>query len=258
MPLIEFHVLLLFQIDEIDSIISQNDYLKNTNDQSVVEICVTRVLSCIRETKTAEKYCASLVKLLENCLQNNLQPTIANKDPPHAKIAADIISSIFLVWHLIHFYLISWSLSSNQMRHLKINITVLQNYNKQSVMELALPIAVKFLQKGNKELSKNLVSYLSLAAIDYANLLSPHVQSILDSIRAGNYGLCRVLCQIYEVAPEKVTPHASLLISLLPKCDLQEKIALLQLFASIAQKKPSVCKTNEPNRVHFSISTSLI
>lgn len=107
-------------------------------------------------------------------------------------------------------------------------------------MELALPIAVKFLQKGNRELSKNLVSYLSLAAIDYANLLSPHVQSILDSIRAGNYGLCRVLCQIYEVAPEKVTPHAALLISLLPKCDLQEKLALLQLFASIAQKKPSV------------------
>lgn len=107
-------------------------------------------------------------------------------------------------------------------------------------MELALPVAVRFLQKGNKELSKNLVSYLSLAAIEYAYLLSPHVQSILDSIRSGNYGLCRVLYQIYEVSPEKVTPHSTLLISLLPKCDLQEKLALLQLFASIAQKKPSV------------------
>lgn len=107
-------------------------------------------------------------------------------------------------------------------------------------MELALPVAVRFLQKGNKELSKNLVSYLSLAAIEYAYLLSPHIQTILDSIRSGNYGLCRVLHQIYEVTPDKVTPHATLLISLLPKCDLQEKLALLQLFASIGQKKPSV------------------
>lgn len=107
-------------------------------------------------------------------------------------------------------------------------------------MELALPVAVRFLQKGNKELSKNLVSYLSLAAIEYAYLLSPHIQTILDSIRSGNYGLCRVLHQIYEVSPDKVTPHSALLISLLPKCDLQEKLALLQLLASIAQKKPSV------------------
>lgn len=110
-------------------------------------------------------------------------------------------------------------------------------------MELALPIAVKFLPKGNKELSKNLVSYLSLAAIDYAYLLSPHVQSILDSIRSGNYGLCRILCQIYDVAPDKVTPHAAMLIGLLPKCELPEKLALLQLFASIEQKKPSVNRT---------------
>lgn len=85
------------QIDAIDAIISQADYLKNTNDQSVVEICVTRVLSCIRETATAEQYCAALVTLLEECLQFNLQPTATDKDPPHAKIAADIISSIFLV-----------------------------------------------------------------------------------------------------------------------------------------------------------------
>lgn len=115
-----------------------------------------------------------------------------------------------------------------------------QNYNKQAVMELALPVAVKFLHKGNKGLSKNLVSYLSLVAIDYAYLLSPHVQSILDSIQSGNYGLCRILCQIHEVAPEKVTPHTTMLIALLPKCQLNEKLALLQLFAAIAQKQPAV------------------
>lgn len=107
-------------------------------------------------------------------------------------------------------------------------------------MEIALPVAVKFLQKGNRELSKNLASYLSLAAIEYAYLLSPHVQPILDSIISGNYGLCRVLSQIYEVSPEHLTPHASLLVSLLPLCDIQERLALLQLFALIAQNKTDV------------------
>lgn len=53
-------------------------------------------------------------------------------------------------------------------------------------MERALPIAVKFLHKGNKELSRNMASYLSLAAIDHATLLSPHVQPIMDSIISGH------------------------------------------------------------------------
>lgn len=90
--------MLLLQLSDINAIISLADYLKNNNDQSVVEICVTRVLSCIRETKTAERYCGALIDLLKTCLLWNLQPSGSNKeDPPHAKIAADIISSIFLV-----------------------------------------------------------------------------------------------------------------------------------------------------------------
>ena len=77
-------------------IISQPDYLQSTNNQSVVEICVTRVLSCIRETKTAERFCPALAGLLETCFNYNLQPIRPNNDdPPHAKISADIISSIF-------------------------------------------------------------------------------------------------------------------------------------------------------------------
>lgn len=52
-------------------------------------------------------------------------------------------------------------------------------------MERALPVAVKFLHKGNKEMSRNMASYLSLAAIDHASLLSPHVQPIMDSIISG-------------------------------------------------------------------------
>ncbi|KAH8323935.1 hypothetical protein KR067_012571 [Drosophila pandora] len=209
-------------LSEISPIISHVDYVKNNNDQSVVEICVTRVLSCIRETKTAERYCAALVDLLKTCLLWNLQPSASTKEePPHAKIAADIISSIFL------------------------------NYDKKELMKIALPVAVQFLSKGNKELSRNLASYLSLAAIDHACLLSPHTEAVMDSILSGNYGLLRVLSQVYEVAPEAVTPHAPLLMPLLPQCDSQERMAVFQLYLLIVQQSPEVLADCVPQLCGF-------
>lgn len=51
-----------------------------------------------------------------------------------------------------------------------------QNCSKRHVMHLALPVSVKFLHKGNKELSRNVASYLSMAAIENADLLAPHIQ----------------------------------------------------------------------------------
>ena len=63
---------------------------------------------------------------------------------------------------------------------------MLQNYSKKDVMKRALPVAVKFLHKGNKELSRNMSSYLSLAAIENADLLAKHIQLIIDSIISGN------------------------------------------------------------------------
>ncbi|XP_017071287.1 protein melted isoform X2 [Drosophila eugracilis] len=209
-------------LSEISPIISHADYVNNNNDQSVVEICVTRVLSCIRETRTAERYCAALVDLLKTCLLWNLQPSVTTKEePPHAKIAADIISSIFL------------------------------NYDKKELMKIALPVAVQFLPKGNRELSRNLASYLSLAAIDYACLLSPHTESVMESILSGNYGLLRVLSQVYEVAPEAVTPHAPLLMPLLPQCDSQERMAVFQLYLLIVQKSPEVLESCVPQLCGF-------
>ena len=65
-------------------------------------------------------------------------------------------------------------------------------------MRLALPVSVKFLHKGNKDLSKNMSSYLSLAAIENAELLAQHIQPIIDSVISGNYSLARVLPQIYS------------------------------------------------------------
>lgn len=54
-------------------------------------------------------------------------------------------------------------------------------------MKRALPVAVKFLHKGNRELSRNMAPYLSLAAIDNAELLSKHIQLIIDSIISGKF-----------------------------------------------------------------------
>lgn len=52
-------------------------------------------------------------------------------------------------------------------------------------MALAIPIAVKFLHRGNKELCRNMSNYLSLAAITKADLLADHTEVIVKSILQG-------------------------------------------------------------------------
>ncbi|XP_053666777.1 protein melted [Anopheles marshallii] len=204
-------------LQEISSIISHEDYLHNSNDQSVIEICINRVTSCIKKTHTIAKHCAGLVSLLETCLRYNLQPTGKDVDPPHAKISSDIISSIFL------------------------------NYNKQVVMEVTLPVAVKFLNQGNLELSRNLASYLSSAAIEYSYLLSPHVHVILESLLGGNYGLCHVLSQIYEATPDPINDAGPKFVEIVPRCELQEQLVILQLLVTIAKQKPSCLTESIPS-----------
>ncbi|KAK3931175.1 Protein melted [Frankliniella fusca] len=208
-------------VTTIAEIASLPDYVNNDNDQSVVEICITRVTSAIRETNSIEQHSEALVSLLESCLNHNLKPSARDEDPPHAKISSDIISCIFL------------------------------NYNKKEVMRRALPVAVKFLHKGNKELSRNMSSYLSLAAIENADLLSKHIQLIIDSIISGNFSLCRVLPQVYEVTKEPVHEHAMALVSLLPLCENQEKLALLSLFAMIAKNKPALLEPSLPQLCEY-------
>ena len=70
-----------------------------------------------------------------------------------------------------------------------------QNYNRPPVMALAIPIAVKFLHRGNKELCRNMSNYLSLAAITKADLLADHTEVIVKSILQGmvqrlSLGMC--------------------------------------------------------------------
>ncbi len=82
----------------------QPNFLTNHNDQSLVEICITRLTSAIRETGTIEQSAASLVALLETCLCYSLRPEVNGLDPPHAKIASDVMSCLFLVYDSSHIF----------------------------------------------------------------------------------------------------------------------------------------------------------
>ncbi|KAK7062980.1 Pleckstrin y domain [Halocaridina rubra] len=206
-------------INKIRDIASLPEYTRNDNDQSVVEICITRVTSAIRETGSIEQHAEALVALLQTCLNHNLRPSTRDHDPPHAKIASDVVSCIFL------------------------------NYHKREVMALALPVAVKFLHKGNRELSRNMSSYLSLAAIEAADLLAMHIQPIIDSVISGNYSLSRVLPQIYAVKKDPIHDHVMTLVSLLPQCDTNEKLGLLMLFSLVAKNRPALLEPSLPQLV---------
>ncbi|KAI8489822.1 Pleckstrin y domain [Branchiostoma belcheri] len=197
-------------LKRIQEISSRPDYLTNDNDQSVVEICITRVTTAIRETASIERHGPALVSLWESCLKHNLKPLSRDEDPPHAKIASDIMSCIF------------------------------QNYSKPSIMKLAVPVAVKFLQQGNRELSRNMSSYLSLAAIENAGLLAKHTKHIIDSIIAGNRSLIRVLPQIYQQAPDPINKRVPDLVRQLKECDGSERGNLLQLLSLVAKKEPKL------------------
>ncbi|TWW77630.1 Ventricular zone-expressed PH domain-containing protein [Takifugu flavidus] len=143
-------------LDNIKVIACSPDYVSNGNDQAVVEICITRITTAIRETSSIERHGTSLVGLWESCLEHNLTPQEGGtEDTPHAKIASDITSCI------------------------------LQNYSRPSVMALAIPVAVRFLQRGNRELSRNMSSYLSLAAIVEVDLLAEHTEAIMLSVLGG-------------------------------------------------------------------------
>lgn len=95
---------------------------------------------------------------------------------------------------------------------------------------------MKFLNKENKELSRNLASYLSLAAIEYTSLLVPFIEIILNSLLCGNYSLARVVLQLYEISSETaIITRTRSIIDILPKCDTIDKNILLQLIATIIQ-----------------------
>ncbi|XP_003894960.2 ventricular zone-expressed PH domain-containing protein homolog 1 isoform X1 [Papio anubis] len=194
-------------LEQIKIISSSSDYQTNNNDQAVVEICITRITTAIRETESIEKHAKALVGLWDSCLEHNLRPFGKDEDTPHAKIASDIMSCI------------------------------LQNYNRPPVMALAIPIAVKFLHRSNKELCRNMSNYLSLAAITKADLLADHTEVIVKSILQGNTMLLRVLPAVYEKQPQPIKRHLTELLALMSQLEQPEQYHLLRLLHVAAKKK---------------------
>jgi len=50
----------------------------------------------------------------------------------------------------------------------------------------------------------------------------------------GNYPLARVLPQIYNLNRERIQEHVMALACILPRCEINDKLALLQLFTLVA------------------------
>uniref|UniRef100_A0A672H2N6 Ventricular zone expressed PH domain-containing 1 n=1 Tax=Salarias fasciatus TaxID=181472 RepID=A0A672H2N6_SALFA len=198
-------------LDQIKAISCSPDYLTNDNDQAVVEICITRITTAIRETGSIERHSTALVGLWESCLEHNLTPQgESTEDTPHAKIASDITSCI------------------------------LQNYSCPSVMVLAVPVAVRFLQRGNRELSRNMSSYLSLAAIAKADLLAEHTEAITVSVLGGNHMLLRVLPSVYPQQPDTIHRHLGNLTAMMSQLESPEQQHLIRLIQMVAEQHPLV------------------
>uniref|UniRef100_A0AAZ3PHQ0 PH domain-containing protein n=1 Tax=Oncorhynchus tshawytscha TaxID=74940 RepID=A0AAZ3PHQ0_ONCTS len=193
-------------LEEIKAISCSPDYLTNDNDQAVVEICITRITTAIRETRSIERHGGALVGLWESCLEHNLTPQGKDEDTPHAKIASDITSCI------------------------------LQNYSRPPVMALAVPVAVRFLQRGNRELSRNMSSYLSLAAMAKAELLAEHTEAITCSVLGGNHMLLRVLPSVYPKQPHAIHRHLGNLTAMMSQLDSPEQQHLLRLIRMVRKR----------------------
>ncbi|KAF7668942.1 hypothetical protein LDENG_00267550 [Lucifuga dentata] len=209
-------------LDQIKVISCSPDYLTNDNDQAVVEICIMRITTAIRETGSIERHSTALVGLWESCLEHNLTPQGENtEDTPHAKIASDITSCI------------------------------LQNYSHPSVMALAVPVAVWFLQRGNRELSRNMSSYLSLAAIAKADLLAEHTQAITLSILGGNHMLLRVLPSVYLRQPDTIHHHLGSLTAMMSQLESPEQQHLIRLIQMVAEQHPLMLSPQVPLLVNL-------
>uniref|UniRef100_UPI0037E8B0E4 ventricular zone-expressed PH domain-containing protein n=1 Tax=Semicossyphus pulcher TaxID=241346 RepID=UPI0037E8B0E4 len=209
-------------LDQIKAISCSPDYLTNDNDQAVVEICITRITTAIRETGSIEQHSRALVGLWESCLEHNLTPQGENtEDTPHAKIASDITSCI------------------------------LQNYSCPSVMVLAVPVAVRFLLRGNKELSRNMSSYLSLAAIAKADLLAEHTEAITQSVLGGNHMLLRVLPSVYPRQPDTIHCHLGNLTAKMSQLESPEQQHLIRLIQMVAEQHPLMLSPQVPALVSY-------
>uniref|UniRef100_A0A674BGL3 Ventricular zone expressed PH domain-containing 1 n=1 Tax=Salmo trutta TaxID=8032 RepID=A0A674BGL3_SALTR len=133
----------------------------------------------------------------------------------------------------------------------------LYNYSRPPVMALAVPVAVRFLQRGNRELSRNMSSYLSLAAMAKAELLAEHTEAITCSVLGGNHMLLRVLPSVYPKQPHAIHRHLGNLAAMMSQLDSPEQQHLLRLIRMVAEQQPLVCVPLVPSLVGYLGDASL-
>ncbi|XP_032818200.2 ventricular zone-expressed PH domain-containing protein homolog 1 isoform X1 [Petromyzon marinus] len=196
-------------LEQIKVIVSSPLYLRSDNDQAVVEICVTRVTSALRETRSVERHAPALASLWGACLERALAHE-PRGDSPHAKVAADITSC------------------------------VLQNYGRAAMMRVAVPVAVRFLRRGDAEVSRSMSSVIALAAMGQAPLLGQHVEAVADSVIAGNLALLRVLPQVYEARPSPLDVRIPALLALLDRLSPSDTQHLHRLLLLVVRRRPQV------------------
>lgn len=113
----------------LKNMIDNRKYINNLNEQSIVEIVLTKCMAALRETKMIVNYYDDLLELLEICLKYNLNNrySYTNRssvvgdcdsdkmnvmnNTPHANIVSDILSSILLVNFIRIYYCFSLSLN---------------------------------------------------------------------------------------------------------------------------------------------------
>ncbi|CAM9747192.1 unnamed protein product [Lampetra fluviatilis] len=196
-------------LEQIKVIVSSPLYLRSDNDQAVVEICITRVTAALRETRSVERHAPSLASLWGACLERALAHA-PRGDSPHAKVAADITSC------------------------------VLQNYGRAAMMRVAVPVAVRFLWRGDAEVTRSMSSVIALAAMGQAPLLGQHVEAVADSVIAGNLALLRVLPQVYEVRPSPLDVRIPALLALLGRLTPSDMQHLHRLLLLVVRRRPEV------------------
>ncbi|CAD5215333.1 unnamed protein product [Bursaphelenchus xylophilus] len=197
-------------LSKIKQIVSQDEYSQSLQDQSVVELVLSRITAAIRETNCIETYAPALIDLFETCLAK-AKGQKRNQNA-HEKLAGELMSTLFLY------------------------------HSKQSVMTVTIPSTIEALDSKNVELVRNATSYLSLGAVHNGRILAQYAVQLITKVLKGNLPLVRVLPQIYPENKEPFHAHLSQLLALLydPRTDQSEKLSILQLISMIAGFKPDL------------------
>ena len=203
-------------IELIKNIIDTESYTMNLNQQSIVEIVLTRCITALRETKMIINYYDDLLDLLEICLKYNLNVV----KPGNNSFRNSVISSkdYYYYYEFDPVLNTSMSLSSNPVPstpHANIVSDVLScillDYLDVELCSKAIPYCIKLIQHHNckHELLREITSYLSLIACRSPDLLVDHVYYIVSAmLKAGNcqFGLAHLLFQISESHVECIYP----------------------------------------------------